>query len=123
VRDALPLFSEHGLVAAPAWAPEAIGLAAVAIAPIVAFAHAGRASKSVPSSVGASLAAAAWPGLAAFVTPGAGAHDAAASAVGIRSAIEWPARFRGRPLTQRAQAALGDRLPASPLGQETPIAT
>jgi hypothetical protein len=50
VRDALPLFSERGLVAAPAWAPEAIGLAAVAIAPIVAFAHAGRASKSVPSS-------------------------------------------------------------------------
>jgi hypothetical protein len=62
--------------------------------------------------VGACLAAAVWPGLAAFVAPAAGAKDAAASAAGARSAIEWPARFRGRPLTQLAATPVEARLAA-----------
>lgn len=52
--------------------------------------------------VGACLAAAAWPGLAAFFAPRASAQDMAAPAAGARSSIEWPARFRGRPLTRLA---------------------
>ncbi|GAB4479271.1 MAG: hypothetical protein OHK0044_26710 [Burkholderiaceae bacterium] len=45
LRNALLFFPESGLVAAPAWAHDAVGLAAfaAAIAPIVAFAHFGRA--------------------------------------------------------------------------------
>lgn len=62
--------------------------------------------------VGACLAAAVWPGLAALIAPGAGAKDAAASAAGARSAIEWPARFRGRPLTQLAASPVQARFAA-----------
>lgn len=62
--------------------------------------------------VGACLAAAVWPGLAAFFAPGAGAIDAATSAAGARSAIEWPTHFRGRPLTQLATTPVEARFAA-----------
>lgn len=62
--------------------------------------------------VGACLAAAVWPGLAASFAHSAGAKDAAAPAAGARSSIEWPARFRGGPLTQLAASPLEARFDA-----------
>lgn len=62
--------------------------------------------------VGACLAAAVWPGLAAFLAPRAGAADAAATAAGARSSIEWPTDFRGRPLTQLAATPVEARFAA-----------
>lgn len=62
--------------------------------------------------VGACLAAAVWPGLAGFFAHRASAKDAAAPAAGARSAIEWPTRFRGRPLTRLAATPLEARFAA-----------
>lgn len=129
LRNVALFFPEAGLVEAPAWAHEAIGLAAFAAAllPLLWLTHwrSAGAQASAPALpicappstgvratfVGACLAAAVVPLAAAFAfLPG---RDAAAAAAALEdapaSAIEWPTTFRGQPLTQRALTPLEAR--------------
>jgi exosortase/archaeosortase family protein len=123
LRNVLLFFVEAGLIEAPAGVHDAVGLAAFALAivPIVAFAHwriAAPATSSMqpicpPSPrqqrlaratyVGACLAAAVGPLVVLAFTRAAGAAAApvrASLSSTTAAAIDWPTHFRGQPLTQ-----------------------
>jgi len=134
LRNALLFFPEAGLWPQHAALHAGIGLVAFAVAllPVIAFVgrsaavampaplRPGRNAAAVrrdagggPIFVGACLAAAVLPLLAAWSTASGAADRDAAAAVGARSSvIDWPTHFRGQPLTQLPPTPLEARFAA-----------
>ena len=126
LRNVLLFFPEAGLLAAPAWAHSAVGLAAFAAAvaaivritqiagPVIAprsFSHTPAPSPVRVLVVGACLAAAGVPVPAQMLRDDtASVHTSARASA--RTPIEWPTHFRGQPLTQLALTPVDARFAA-----------